>query len=256
VARAPPCRSGYTPSAAPPAGTGGNFKGPVPVQVARGTGSLTAGAAAWRIQATLGSGDFNPSPLVLPNGTTLLMWRHLARVHMVRAASYEGPFALNGSDGACPPFNASVPPPAAKAGCAWWHLFPREVDARGLEDPFMYVQPHPVSSGGGGGGGGGAAARTFHALFHDHRSFGGHAYSRDGVAWTFSSTPPYGNVVNFTDGTSVAMQRRERPHLVFDENGLITHLSTGVQPPPTARKAPPPGCQNDFTYTLVQPVVA
>lgn len=178
---------------------------------------------------------------MLPNGTTLLMWRHLARVHMVRAAHWTGPFAFNGSDGACPPFNASSA--AADPGCAWWHLFPEAVDKRGLEDPFMYVQPHPTGRS------------TLHALFHDHASFGGHAFSRDGVSWTFSSTPPYGNLVNFTDGSSVAMQRRERPHLIFDERGLITHLSTGVQPPPTARKAPPPGFNGDYTYTLLQPVV-
>ena len=109
----------------------------------------------------------------------------------------------------------------------------------------MYVQPHPS-----------AARHTFHALFHDHKSFGGHAFSRDGVTWTFSPIPPYGGVVNFSDGTSVAMQRRERPHLVFDQRGYITHLSTGVQPPPTATKAPPTTAafQNDYTYTLLQPV--
>ena len=95
-----------------------------------------------------------------------------------------------------------------------------------------------------------------HALFHDHKSFGGHAYSRDGVSWSFSSAPPYGNVVNFSDGSSVPMQRRERPHLIFDRaSGYITHLVTAVQPPPSAAKAPPPGFQNDYTWTSVQPVV-
>jgi len=198
------CVGGYTPNSAAPNGTGGNFKGYVPVEVAIGT-ALTADED-WRVVATLGSGDFNPSPLVFPNGTTLLMWRH---------------------------------------------LFSKQVDDRGLEDPFMYIQPHPSA-----GSSSGVVSHTFHALYHDHKSYGGHAYSRDGVSWTFSDTPPYGNVVNFTDGSSVALQRRERPHLVFDREGYISHLSTGVQPPPTAEKSPPTSgrFQNDYTYTLIQPV--
>ena len=196
----------------------------------------------WSVIATLGSGDFNPSPLVFANGTTLLMWRHLARVHMLRAAQPVGPFAFNGSDNGCPANHSS-----SDAGCEWWHLFDQQVDARGLEDPFMFSQPHPTE----------LATVTYHALFHDHKSFGGHAYSRDAVSWTFSSVVPYGNVVNFTDGSTVSMQRRERPHLVFDrDTGYISHLSTGVQPPPTNNKAPPSSAtfQNDYTYTLIQPV--
>ena len=201
---------------------------------------------AWSVVATLGSGDFNPSPLVFPNGTTLLMWRHLARVHMVRAANWKGPFAFNGSDTGCLANSSS-----SGAGCEWWHLFDEEVDKRGLEDPFLYTQPHPSTLPSV------AATHTYHALFHDHASYGGHAYSRDGVSWNFSSTSPFSNIVNFTDGSSVALQRRERPHLIFDrQTGYITHLSTGCQPPPTQKKYPPAGrFQNDYTYTLIQPVL-
>jgi hypothetical protein len=45
---------------------------------------------------------------------------------------------------------------------------------------------------------------------------------------------------------------------VFDQRGYITHLTNGVQPPPTARRAPPTtgSFQNDYTYTLVQPVAS
>ena len=51
-------------------------------------------------------------------------------------------------------------------------------------------------------------------------------------------------------------QRRERPHLILDAaSGHITHLINGVQPPPTAEKAPPSSAfQNDYTYTLIQPI--
>eukprot|EP01052_Picozoa_sp_SAG31_P037120 SAG31_NODE_4743_length_2986_cov_4.941808_2_plen_154_part_00 len=131
---------------------------------------------------------------------------------------------------------------------------------------------------------------TFHALFHDHISFGGHAFSRDAMTWwvplcglvehwfpvgryarqviintarfkrikTFSHSVPYSSVANFAGGTRVQMQRRERPHLVLDDRGYITHLSTGVQPPPTESKSPPANntrqLQNDHAFTLLQPV--
>ena len=53
-----------------------------------------------------------------------------------------------------------------------------------------------------------------------------------------------------------ATQRRERPHLILDAaSGHITHLINGVQPLPTAGKAPPSAAfQNDYTYTLIQPI--
>ena len=242
----PDCMNGYTPKASPPNGTGGNFKHFVPVEIASRS-SLTGKDAAekWKLEATIGNGDFNPSPLAMPNGSTLLMWRHLARAHMVSAPSWKGPFPFNGSDAGCPSPASSM----EQAGCKWWHLFNSTVDKRGLEDPFMYVQPHPTHDG--------SAHVTYHALFHDHKSFGGHAYSPDGATWTFSSVAPYSNVINWTEasgGGSVALQRRERPHLVFDERGFIVALSTSAQPPPTATKAPPPGYQNDYSFTSIQPV--
>ena len=308
------CAGGYTPKAAPANNkTGGNFKHAVPVEIAS-THNLTADD--WTLVATIGNGDFNPSPLVsrsvpvpapwlwgrgyhnaislslgdqhahpphrtprqvLPNGTTLLMWRHLARTHMVSAPSWRGAYAFNGSDRSCPPSNGTagrlgyhartnstlrpgVRPPG-DPGCEWWHLFDAQVDARGIEDPFMFIQPAngpggETASPGTGGQGAPPGGHTFHALFHDHVSFGGHAFSADGVVWTYASVPPYGNSVAFTDGLNVSLQRRERPHLVFDDRGYITHLATSAQPPPTTGKAPPSGSfNNDHSFTSIQPVV-
>ncbi len=67
-----------------------------------------------------------------------------------------------------------------------------------------------------------------------------------------------GATIHFTDGTSNTFTRLERPHLIFDSAGMITHLVNGVQPPPTAGKSPPTAAkfQNDYVYTLVQPVAA
>ena len=62
----------YTPKAAPPNGTGGNFKHYVPVEIA----SSASEAGPWVLEATIGNGDFNPSPLLLPNGTVrVAAWR-------------------------------------------------------------------------------------------------------------------------------------------------------------------------------------
>lgn len=213
--------AGYTPKASAPNGTGGNFKGYVPVEIAESESGSVKGP--WTLKATIGNGDFNPSPFVFPNGTTVMMWRHLARVHLVGpTATFQGPFLFNGSDSACPP---PPPPPTLTAseitsverpGCSGWHLFSEEVDNRGVEDPFIFVQPTADTIAGDGrlaavghnGSGGDGTSRplfTYHALFHDHKSFGGHAFSLDGIAWTYSSVIPFGNVVNFTDATSVVM---------------------------------------------------
>ena len=172
-----------------------------------------------------------------------------------------GPFAFNGSDSGC---KYGVATTTDTQGCRWWHLFPPTVDKRGVEDPFMFTQPDPPQSASSADEAASNAsldrnssvAVTFHALFHDHKSFGGHAFSRDGVSWTYSDVPPFSNNVSFTDGSVISMQRRERPHLIFDAKGYISHLVNGVQPPPTARKSPPAGAQNDFVYTMVQPVRA
>ena len=172
-----------------------------------------------------------------------------------------GPFAFNGSDSGCEYGAATT---EDTPGCRWWHLFPPAVDERGVEDPFIFIQkdpPQSVSSVDEVGSnissrGNNKVPVTFHALFHDHKSFGGHAYSRDGVTWTYSDVPPFNNNVSFVDGSVISMERRERPHLIFDKNGYISHLVNGVQPPPTSQKSPPTGAQNDYVYTLVQPVQA
>jgi hypothetical protein len=235
------CDGGYTPKKPSPNGTGGNFRGFVPVEIAS-SDSLTSDQ--WKLEATVGNGDFNPAGIVFLNGSSILMWRHLARVHMVSANSWRGPFAFNGSDGRCLA-NASH----VDAGCRWWHLFPKAVDDRGLEDPVIFTQPSSISGDVHSGD------VTYHALFHDHTSFGGHAFSRDGAEWTFSATVPFSNVVNFTDGGSVVLQRRERPHVITDAKGFITHLVSAVQPPPTEAKHPKSSSfSNDYTYTMVVPV--
>lgn len=45
---------------------------------------------------------------------------------------------------------------------------------------------------------------------------GAHAYSRDGLAWTWSPTMAYTKRVEWTDGTATLFCRRERPALLLD----------------------------------------
>ena len=98
----------------------------------------------------------------------------------------------------------------------------------------------------------------YHALAHVFRPFyGAHAWAhappgRDWskpLDWRVTGVA-YDNVVSFTDGTSHAFARRERPHLVFGEGGVTpVALSTSAQPTGT------PGAPGvDATYTLLQPV--
>lgn len=117
----------------------------------------------------------------------------------------------------------------------------------GVEDPYVWRDR--------------ANASIVHALLHAFTPFYGvHAWafapigrnwSAHGapLAWHVSG-PAYGNSVHFTDGTSFAATRRERPHLVWSPDGLaILALSNGVQFAGTAN-AP----NGDGTFTLVQPV--
>ena len=68
-----------------------------------------------------------------------------------------------------------------------------------------YVQPWPDAPG----------KVSYHAVFHDHATFGGHAFSEDGLQWTYSMVVPFSNKVDYTDGDVIILQRRERRVLPF-----------------------------------------
>jgi hypothetical protein len=104
-----------------------------------------------------------------------------------------------------------------------------------VEDPFVYFD----------------ARGHAHALYHsmeagdDPRYSGGHAFSADGVSWTYSGLA-FGGVVAFTDNTTFAFSRRERPHVLFAADGTTpVALSSGVQYG---------GLYGDAVFTLVQPI--
>ena len=113
-------------------------------------------------------------------------------------------------------------------------LFPQLVNG-GTEDPFVYRDCNGY----------------YHSIFHnmspqdDQTYCGGHAYSEDGVTWIYAGVS-YSNTVVFDDGTQETFPRRERPHLIFDDDGctpiaLTNGLNYG-------------GKYGDATYTLLQPI--
>ena len=113
----------------------------------------------------------------------------------------------------------------------------------GVQDPFVYTDREGV----------------FHAVFHNQllgdneRVCGGHAFSLNGIDWTYTGTA-WGSTVEFEDGTNYTYSRRERPHLIFDDAldpHVITGLTTGVMYGPAAPTFLP---GQDACYTLYQPV--
>jgi len=77
-----------------------------------------------------------------------------------------------------------------------------------FEDPFLFADPRG----------------NLHVFFHTYTmscetpacepvAISGHSFSRDGLSWTSSSTQPYFNLVNVSDGSVVRMSTRERPKL-------------------------------------------
>ena len=77
------------------------------------------------------------------------------------------------------------------------------------------------------------------------------AISLDAQDWTFHPMNAYDNNVTLSDGTAWPLSRRERPKLILDAEGEITHLINGVSLPGEAN-----GCDHsgDHTFTFVQPV--
>lgn len=145
-------------------------------------------------------------------------------------------------------------------------LFP-DMGCAGTEDPFVYLDSDDY----------------FHAVFHHMYdtgtmtewwldATGGHAYSRDGVSWTYTgvswgdplgryNTPEgQGATLDFDDGDPFTFTRLERRHLIFSDDesagqlrGDPTHLvcsaqyGTGTDPGTGANN-------DDASYTIIIPV--
>ena len=69
---------------------------------------------------------------------------------------------------------------------------------------------------------------------------GGHAFSADGLKWS-TWNRCYNTSLPLTNGTTVEVNRRERPKLLFDPKGKPTHLYNGA-------------ITDWGTYTIVAPI--
>lgn len=180
--------------------------------------------------------DSNLAAVITGNGSVVGLWRvrtfppaavgGSSRIHLLTASDWSDPSTYV---------------------VAREELFP-DVGYRGTEDPHVYRD----------------ARGGFHALFHhmddadcadvdELPACGAHAFSADGVAWTYGGVA-FGRTVTFTDtGAAFDFARRERPHMVFAKDGTTpVAVTNGVafanQP------APAPYDTESATYTLLQPI--
>lgn len=182
--------------------------------------------------------DTNFAPAILANGSLVALWRTWESVRGSRQ------YLATGAD-----WNDTAGYVQHKD-----ELFP-DLGPAGTEDQFLYVDKNGV----------------FHSVFHhmygyDSRyhwwllALGGHAYSLDGKEWTYTGIAwgdPFdakrGNVVEYDDGTTFRFTRRERPHLILDDEGNPTHLITAAQYG-TGTDPGTTGDNGDASYTLVQEI--
>ena len=117
-------------------------------------------------------------------------------------------------------------------------LFPQLTQAF-TEDPYLYFDCNG----------------NYHAVFHNmdplnnDKIVGGHAFSQNGIDWIYYGLA-YDNVLQYDDGTSITLIRRERPHFLFSEedNCTIQACSWGVVSPEYT------GQYGDASFTQIQPV--
>jgi hypothetical protein len=156
-----------------------------------GSGPIITGDKA----GTWDAGLTNPSPLMLKNGSVLLMWRSSVkpeRLGIATAPSWKGPYEKRDSD-------------------------PLVADPN--EDPFIWEDEFG----------------NFHGLTHHMvdgqgvKGGGKHVWSQDGLSWRVSDDLAYTTQIEFEDGPIQQVQRRERPVLYFENNTPVA-LFTGLQP--------------------------
>lgn len=162
--------------------------------------------------------NWNPSPYLLPDGRVRIVVHSCTSPWggeiLVEAPSWEGPYVPITRDiTTCT--RCAEDPFLWRDGRGYWHiLYHRMFDPPG---------PSPIPSPGWAGG---------------------HSFSKNGLDWS-PIERAYNTTVHYEDGTTIEMKRRERPKLIFADDGVTpTHLSNGVISPTS----------DGATYTLVVPL--
>ena len=146
----------------------------------------------------------NPSPVVFENDSVLMAFtggychEGIEAIGIAQAPHWKGPYTIR-----------TIEP-----------IFPKPsfcLSNQQYEDPFFW-----------------RSARGFHILMHGMCPTGvfnsKYAYSLDGLHWKVSPIDPYIYIVLYEDGSESIFVRCERPQLLFNDNGQIIYLFTGVKP--------------------------
>jgi alpha-L-fucosidase len=174
---------------------------------------LPGGSSGYPFNSSQFNGT-NPAPWFLPNGTAVVASHDAYGVTVSVADSWRGPYSLPS------------------------RLFLWDGEYV-IEDPFLWFD---------------SVEDKWKCLFHQYNKtntknqirVGGYAESNDSnlfSTWTLqpNGTPAYNTSVLLNDGTTLVVNRRERPKLYF-ENGVPVALFTGVQ------------TEKGDTYSLFQPI--
>ena len=190
------CADGVTLSQEYKNGCGGNRTHGFRQMVAVAPGFDQPFGSAFEVTALSVPWDWNTALTILPNGSAVAVLRALFPW-----------FAENYAD------NSTWHPVGACEGCAQGPAMPDS----NVEDPYIYRDKRGV----------------YHTIMHSMDAglpfCGGHAFSVDGWTWVYTGAA-YGNNVSYADGSWQYFTRRERPHLLFADDGFtLIALSNGVQ---------------------------
>jgi len=136
----------------------------------------------------------NPSSYVFPNGTILLIYKGRSKENYSRMST--GVAVASHYSG--PYEKKSEAPIDVPTQC---------------EDASIYRDENGI----------------FHTIFHCSCTYL-RSWSTDGITWQKNSQTIDWCNIEYKDGTSEVLRRRERPMWILDKQGKVTHMSNGVMP--------------------------
>ena len=155
----------------------------------------------WPAQHRFAHCDANLNGIIRNDGSFLGLWRRCETSDLLTI-----PHTLHATDWK----DASTYQPNIN------HLFP--LGGSGAEDPSNIWTTHTKDVG-----------IAYHAIFHDEQATrcmlgqcsanGRHAFSLDGVTWTYAKTNAYDRNITFENGTVLIADTRARPHVVIQGGG-------------------------------------
>jgi hypothetical protein len=201
---------------------------------AHGVSSSPTGPYDWNKFANMSSAVINPAGLVYPNSSTgapvFSLW---IGSNILTSSSADGPFVQSyttpyGSNPAPAYYNGAFYLTSQKTTAMYtttsldspWVLVGNIAHpslSYTVEDPFLYIDKRG----------------SFHVINHAYNTgqkvncssshVSSHFFSADGKVWGHSDAP-YGHTVTFDDGTTQSYCTLERPNLIFNAAGVMTHI--------------------------------